>query len=182
MKTNAFIRNSFGYQGLVKITYKDRGYQHSVMLKNEGTKYLGDLISIVLAGDLTSLDSVKDRCPSALNFEVEMNANEWRSLLSINSPLTSGVWGEVVPDIENTNAIGKTKFSSVISTGSVIRGYDSAVNGKNLRLKLINNRKEELAYIYDKTDNTNRTLPLLYTALVNGQDALVDWTMFIQNN
>ena len=181
METNTIIQNGFGYQGVVKITYKDRGHKHSVTLRNEGTSYLGDLISIALSGDLRSLSSIEDRCASSLTFEL-YDGNEWRNLLSVSSPLTSSVWGEAVTDVSNnTDVIGKNKFSAIIPTSSIIRGYDSLVESRNLRLKLSNNRGEDLAYINDTIGSDARTLPLLYTALISGQDALIDWTMYILN-
>ena len=188
METNALITNNVGYVGSVKITYKDRGHKHSVYLHNEGTQYLGNLISIALAGDSRNIDSIRNRCASAISFEVKMSENEWRTLISGTSPITSSVWGEAVGTIEdskfndNPNVIGRNRFSSIMSTGLVIRGYGTTVQNQDLRLRLINNRNEDLAYIYDLASSEDRDLPMLYTALENGQDALIDWTMYILNH
>ena len=67
-----------------------------------------------------------------------------------------------------------------MSTGSVIRGYN--VSSKyDMRLVLRNSSGSALAYINEAANKDDRSLPLLYTALVNGQDALIVWSMFILN-
>lgn len=181
-------KNVVGYEGYVRITYNNRGKSHSVKLFNEGTKNLGDLISIAIAGDTNNIGTIINRCPSYLDFETVQNKGtddeEIRSLLTTSIPLTSKVWGPAVNDfdseIQNSETIiGKAQFSAVISSNFIIRGRTlNAVTEP--RLKLTNNLGQDLAYIYDK-NVSNKQLPLLYNALVNNQDALIDWIMYIMN-
>ena len=181
-------KNVVGYEGYVRITYNNRGKSHSVKLFNEGTKNLGDLISIAIAGDTNNINTIINRCPSYLDFETVQNKGtndeEIRSLLTTSIPLTSKVWGPAVNDfdseIQNSETIiGKAQFSAVISSNFIIRGRTlNAVTEP--RLKLTNNLGQDLAYIYDK-NVSNKQLPLLYNALVNNQDALIDWIMYIMN-
>lgn len=187
MEINPSIINNVGYLGIVTITYKDRGHKHSVKIYNEGTQYLGDLISIAISGDRRNITSIQNRCPSFLNFEMQLNEQEWRPLLAYNIPITSSVWGSSVPTttedsafVNNPNVIGRNRFSALIPTGSVNRG-NNVSNAMSARLKLVNNLGQDLAYITETNDQQDRDLPLLYTALTNGQDALVDWTMYILN-
>lgn len=183
-KTN--IVNNIGYYGSVVITFKNKGRKHSIKVHNEGTEDLGTLISIALCGDQRNINLLTGRCASRIGFQLRISDTEWRDLITAPSVITSSVWGPSVGEIENSefqnndNVIGVTQFSSVMSTGSVIRGYN--VNSSyDMRLVLRNSRGEDLAYINELGTEQDRSLPLLYTALTNGQDALINWTMFILN-
>lgn len=189
METNTLITNNVGYIGSVKITYRYKNTSHSIRIKNEGTSSLGDLISIALSGDQRNINTISSRCPNSIGFEFRLNStSEYRQLLSNNAPITSSIWGASVNDIENStfsgnsNVIGKNRFSAIISTGLSIPGFSSSLSSADtIRLKLVNSRGESLAYISEYSTTEEKSLPLLYTALVNGQDALIEWTMYILN-
>lgn len=180
--------SNFGYEGYVRITYNNRGKKHSVKLHNMGTEFLGNLISIAIVGDPNNIDTIVNRSPSFLTFEAVINKGkdneQTKPLLTTKVPITSKVWGPSVNDFDNIaqnnkNIIGKSQLSALISCNYIIRGQTLS-NSVVPRLKLINNLGQDLAYLYD--DNTsNKQLPLLYNALQNNQDALIDWIMYIMN-
>ena len=184
--TDAKIRGAIGYKGLVDIQFKNGSHKHTLTVNNEGTEELGTVISIVLSGDLRNIASIGQRSASNIGLQIRINEDEWRDLVSVPATITSGVWGPSVNSISdnkfvnNPDVIGKAQFSAVMNTGSVIRGYN--VSGKyDMRLVLLNSRGAALAYINEAANKEDRSLPLLYTALVNGQDALIVWSMFILN-
>lgn len=180
---NALVlnQNNIGYAGEVKISYPHNGYKRSVYLHNAGTPELGNILSQILAGDFRVItNNTAGRIVTHLGFS-RRQGNADYSLLTSNPPITSSVWGSAVPTnsnsafYNNSNIIGKNRFSSVISYNLVIKGIninDSSV----LKLSLFSNEGLELATIED-----TEHLPALYQALVNGQDALIDWTMYLLN-
>lgn len=180
------IKSNIGYYGSVVITFKNGKYKNKIKLHNEGTEALGTLISIALSGDLRNINSISERCASRIGFQLKISETEWRDLITAPSVVTSSVWGPSVGTIEdsefqgNPNVIGTVQFSSVMSTGSVIRGYN-VESSYDMRMILRNSLGEDLAYIVELGSQDERKLPLMYTALVNGQDALINWTMFILN-
>lgn len=181
MGIDATTKNSLGYQGCVRITYNNRGHKHSVYVHNEGTEYLGNIITIALSGDTKNITELPRLIPSSLGFEVIKNNGDVRNLLSSRVPLTSGVWGTSVADTNTPlNVIGKTQYNAIISSDSLIKGYSS---NDRFRLKLMNKKNQILAYISDSSDtsNSSRPLALLYQALDGGQDAMIDWIMYISN-
>ena len=185
-QTNAFSTTSVGYYGSVEIILKNGTKKYNLKLHNAGTTALGDLISIALCGDLQNLNTLQTRCANQLTFDFSQDG-EWRPLLSVSTPLTSAVWGISVPqDAEesqfynNINVIGKTRFSCIISTETVLTGFSSLVNQGTARLCLLNSRNEVLATI-ERNGPDDDTFSLLYTALTSGQDALINWTMYILN-
>lgn len=187
MSLTSDVINNIGYEGIVTITYKHKGYKHSIKVHNEGTVQLGDLISIAISGDQRNINSLQNRSPSLLGFEMQLNEEEWRPLIAYNIPITSRVWGNSVPTstedskfIDNPNVIGKNRFSATIPSGAVNRG-NTPNNAMAVRLKLLNSLGQDLAYFTELKDEKERKLPLLYTALTSGQDALIDWTMYILN-
>lgn len=183
---DAKIRGAIGYKGVVELQFKNGSHKHSLVVNNEGTEELGTLISIVLSGDQRNIASISQRTASHIGFQMKINEREWRDLVSVPATITSGVWGPSVNSImdskfvNNPDVIGKAQFSAVMSTGSVIRGYN--ISSKyDMRLVLRNSLGSALAYINEAANKEDRSLPLLYTALVNGQDALIVWSMFILN-
>lgn len=183
---DAKIRGAIGYKGLVDIQFKNGSHKHTLTVNNEGTEELGTIISVVLSGDQRNIASIGQKSASSIGLQLKINDNEWRDLVSVPATITSGVWGPSVNSISdskfvnNPDVIGKTQFSAVMTTGSVIRGYN--VSGRyDMRLVLQNSQGVALAYINEAANKEERSLPLLYTALVNGQDALIVWSMFILN-
>lgn len=186
METNTYTTTPIGYYGSVDITIKNKNRKYKINMHNAGTQALGNLISIALSGDAQNIGSIPNRCPNKLTFDF-LQDGVWRPLLSSASPLTSSVWGVSVPPAEddsqflnNTNIIGQNRFSTIVNTGSILRGFASAVSTSTTRLCLINNLGEELATL-ERTGTENNPFILLYTALTSGQDALIDWTMYILN-
>lgn len=189
VKIKSKASNQFGYQGYGRITFTNKGKKFSVVIHNKATKNLGDLISIALCGDLRNIDSISRRVPCYIGFEAIIDegksTEQVRSLLVSPATITSKVWGPAVNDFESDiqnslDVIGKSQFTAVIPSNYVIRGF--TLGGALVpRLKLTNSIGQDLAYIYDDPNSNAKQLPLLYNALMQGQDALVDWVMYILN-
>lgn len=184
MQTNGIAKNQLSYAGIVEIKYKNNNI---LKFHNAGTTALGDLIGIALSGDQRNISTISSRVPSKLGFYVDIGNEESnrRSLIVGTVPITSAVWGldvgQTVSDYESLADIGKVQYSSIISSGQVQLGYENIVNSNRLQLQLINNRDEVMATIIEEVTDTDRNLPMLYTALCGGQDALIHWTMFFMN-
>lgn len=187
MQANTSSINNIGYAGEARIKLLIGNKPVVLRLNNAGTEHLGTLLSIALSGDTNNIQSLKNRVPSKFGFQIEMgmNTGDWRNLLYGVTPVTSGVWGTAVHEasdsiyLNNPLVIGKTQFTALVSNSLVQRNY-TVTDNTNLRIMLMNNLNQELAIIQDLGEK-ERTLPLLYTALINGQDALIEWTLYILN-
>lgn len=178
MESRAITSVNMGYEGIAHITLKDKRSKFEFTLQNEGTEALGELISIALSGDPIALETLRVRKPANLSFEIAANAagTQYRTLIAGRVPLTSAVWGSAVKsDTTSDNIIGRTQFTAFVSASSVIFG--SNVTSATLRLRLSDINGNDLAYITDNSGN----LAMMYTALCAGQDAIVEWTMYILN-
>ena len=175
--------NCLGYVGEAKVTIKDRGYAHSFFLHNRGTDKLGTLISIVLAGDLKEMANIGNRRPSSIGFEYKAGDSEdsWISLLAGRVPLSSSVWGAAAcidpnSKVDRNLVIGMNKYSAIFTSNSVRLGFINSLKGRPIRLILKNSMNQDLAEI------RNDKLDKLYIALSAGQDALIDWSMYLVNS
>ena len=100
-------------------------------------------------------------------------------------PFTGTTYGNAVNSSNDpTGTIAKVQFTAAIPTSAVIRR--SNLNGKAIRMVMWNNNipKQPLAFIQgvvNSADTIGSNIKLLYEALRSGQDAVVDWIMYILN-
>lgn len=177
MKTNS--SNGLSYTGVVHIDFLKNDATFHIKLHNQGTISLGTFFSKALAGSFS-----KDDCPQWLNFESEDSPGRWQSLLRVAVPFTGTTYvPQEMSDANDTPAtIGEVKFVATLQSNNV---RSTSVENKLLRLSMWNNRTPQnaLAYIEDETisGDINKNLILTYNALSSGQDAVVNWLMYITN-
>ena len=178
----AAISNGVTYKGYARITFVNKNRKHTIKINNAGTSVLGDVISRALAGE-----NIQSRVPSLLGFQMLINngtTTTERNLLNRDVPFTGIVYGDSVNTADvtipsNAQIIGAVQLTSVIQSGYTIPGMN--VESRTLRITMLNSLKEPLAYIYDNNPAEENQLALLYEALSSGQDAIIDWVMYIMN-
>lgn len=181
MKSNSI--NTLGYIGEVTIKLKQGNRYNTIKVHNQGKTALGLFLAKALVGNFNKKDT-----PQWFKFEYEdTDSKQWNSLLRGTVPLTGGTYipiteGDIDKEVDPSSTIGKVKFVAVAQSNNV---RVTSVDRKRLRLSIWDGNvvSNILAEIKgeDTNSETNEDLQLMYTALTGGQDAVVNWTMYITN-
>lgn len=167
-------RNTVSYEGKVKVTLRNRGLSKQFVVNNNGTVNLGLFFAKALLQSYNATDT-----PQWLALEYK-DGDSWSMLTRSMSPLTGGTY---FPQTETSDHIGEVKFISVLQQNNV---RSISVSGKTLRLSLYDNNyiKKVLAFIGgdNSSTDTQNDLSNLYTAILGGQDAIIEWQMLIYNH
>lgn len=179
---NSLASNSLDYKGIVTVKLNKGNKSYSVPMHNAGTEYLGNFISKALACYyVNNVTSMKNDAPTWFNLEYQDSSKNWQPLLKNVVPLTGTTYGKDTSDL--STVLGKVRFVIPLQSSSVI--IRTGIANRNIRISLYNNRvpKEILATIEGEKlgDDINVTLHTLYDALTSGQDAMINWVMFILN-
>ena len=170
METKGMLQNSVTYKGKVKIKYKRNNKVYELDNHNTGTKFLGDTISMALAGEDVSL-----RIPKYLDFIYRYDDNDTR-LLSSLIPFTSIVYGDSVPNASSApeNA-GLLFLSATILPEDIIANFDVSSSNVHLYLQMKSITGDLLAEL------TGEDLKTMYNMLITGTQAIVEWNMQFLN-
>mgnify|MGYP006907953443 CR=1 FL=1 len=181
MKSNSI--NTLGYIGEVTINLKQGNRYNTIKVHNQGTTSLGLFLAKALVGNFNKQDT-----PQWFKFEYQdTNSGQWNSLLRGTIPLTGGTYipideKQLDTKVDPSSTIGKVKFVAVAQSNNV---RVTSVTGKLLRLSIWDGNVVSNVLAEIKGDNpsteTNQDLQLMYTALTGGQDAVINWTMYITN-
>ena len=178
--------NSFQYSGIARVHLTQKGKEYSFTVHNQGTDNLGNFFMKSLSGYYsTNIDAYKSDRPQWFSFEYEDAPGNWIPLIKSVVPFTGTTYGNAVNSSNDpTGTIAKVQFTAAIPTSAVIRR--SNLNGKAIRMVMWNNNipKQPLAFIQgvvNSADTIGSNIKLLYEALRSGQDAVVDWIMYILN-
>lgn len=167
-------RNKVLYEGKVKVTLRNRGLSKQFVVNNNGTVNLGLFFAKALLQSYNTADT-----PQWLALEYK-DGDNWSMLTRSMSPLTGGTY---FPQNETSDHIGEVKFISVLQQSNV---RSISISGKTLRLSLYDNNyaKKVLAFIGgdNSSPETQNDLSNLYTAILGGQDAIIEWQMLIYNH
>lgn len=167
-------RNKVLYEGKVKVTLRNKGLSKQFVVNNNGTVNLGLFFAKALLQSYNTADT-----PQWLALEYK-DGDRWSMLTRSMSPLTGGTY---FPQTETSDHIGEVKFISVLQQSNV---RSISINGKTLRLSLYDNNYEKkvLAFIGGDSSvlETQNDLSNLYTAILGGQDAIIEWQMLIYNH
>lgn len=167
-------RNKVLYEGKVKVTLRNKGLSKQFVVNNNGTVNLGLFFAKALLQSYNTADT-----PQWLALEYK-DGDRWSMLTRSMSPLTGGTY---FPQTETSDHIGEVKFISVLQQSNV---RSISINGKTLRLSLYDNNyaKKVLAFIGgdNSVPETQNDLSNLYTAILGGQDAIIEWQMLIYNH
>lgn len=167
-------RNTISYEGKVKVTLRNRGLSKQFVVNNNGTVNLGLFFAKALLQSYNTADT-----PQWLALEYK-DGDRWSMLTRSMSPLTGGTY---FPQTDTSDHIGEVKFISVLQQSNV---RNISINGKTLRLSLYDNNYEKKVLAFIGGDNsvpeTQNDLSNLYTAILGGQDAIIEWQMLIYNH
>lgn len=167
-------RNKVLYEGKVKVTLRNKGLSKQFVVNNNGTVNLGLFFAKALLQSYNTADT-----PQWLALEYK-DGDRWSMLTRSMSPLTGGTY---FPQTETSDHIGEVKFISVLQQSNV---RSISINGKTLRLSLYDNNYEKKVLAFIGGDNsvpeTQNDLSNLYTAILGGQDAIIEWQMLIYNH
>ena len=167
-------RNKVLYEGKVKVTLRNKGLSKQFVVNNNGTVNLGLFFAKALLQSYNTADT-----PQWLALEYK-DGDRWSMLTRSMSPLTAETY---FTQNETSDHIGEVKFISVLQQSNV---RSISINGKTLRLSLYDNNYEKKVLAFIGGDNsvleTQNDLSNLYTAILGGQDAIIEWQMLIYNH
>ena len=167
-------RNKVLYEGKVKVTLRNKGLSKQFVVNNNGTVNLGLFFAKALLQSYNTADT-----PQWLALEYK-DGDRWSMLTRSMSPLTGGTY---FPQTETSDHIGEVKFISVLQQSNV---RSISIDGKTLRLSLYDNNYDKKVLAFIGGDNsvpeTQNDLSNLYTAILGGQDAIIEWQMLIYNH
>ena len=177
MQSNS--KNILQYAGNVVVQLKHKNKLNTLHIHNQGTTNLGLFLAKALTGKFN-----KEDCPTWFNFEYQDSVSgRWIPLLRVIVPLTGATYFPVADpttdlDVNDpTGTIGKVK---VIATAQSSNTRVTAVGNSKLRLSLWDGKVSPTLLAEVSGDGAiNDDLQLMYTALRSGQDAIVNWTMYI---
>lgn len=175
------------YQGIVTLTLIDGKNKLSFPLHNQGTTNLGLFFSKSLAGYyLNNQDAYRKDRPQWFMFEYKDNSSDnWNPLLANDLPFTAPTYIDMSSDTSTNNpenTIGKVRFVAAIPSSSARINY--SLSGRDLRISMYDVSKKLLAYIEGSSSEENdvyKNLKTLYEGLRGGQDAAIDWSLYITN-